>query len=103
MMHTVPILWESRIKAVNNWSLYLYVIAYASSDLPEELPVKGSFHTKDDDYLFHGLSHAKEFSKSDQEVEEQLVNSLRNFVKHGDPSFDSVKWPLTDAKTFQRI
>uniref|UniRef100_A0A915EGP1 Carboxylesterase type B domain-containing protein n=1 Tax=Ditylenchus dipsaci TaxID=166011 RepID=A0A915EGP1_9BILA len=97
------ILWEARIKAVNNWPLYLYVITYASSDLPEEVPVKGSFHTKDDDYLFKTHSQTKEFSKSDQKVEDQLVNSLRNFVKYGDPSFGSVKWPLTDAKIFRRM
>uniref|UniRef100_A0A915EHU4 Carboxylic ester hydrolase n=1 Tax=Ditylenchus dipsaci TaxID=166011 RepID=A0A915EHU4_9BILA len=93
LLFTVPILWEARVKAVNNWPLYLYVITYASS----------SYHTKDDDYLFKTLTQTKEFSKSDQKLEEQLVNSLRNFVKHGDPSFGSVKWPLADAKTFRRM
>ncbi|KAH7730881.1 GES-1 protein [Aphelenchoides avenae] len=91
----MPALWEARSKAEAGWPVYAFQFDHVNDELVKKLPFRAVVHAGEYPYLFGKSVFGNfEFDNDDRKVRDRMSEMFANFIKTGDPSTKSMKWPV---------
>nr|CAD2170400.1 unnamed protein product [Meloidogyne enterolobii] len=97
----IPILAEARLKAANNWPVFLYQFDHVNKEHISKLPFRGVVHAAEYPYLLGPTLFGNYLldSEDDRKVQALLLYAYGSFVKNGVPnSPPGVDWPSLSSK-----
>ncbi|KAE9548269.1 hypothetical protein FO519_008517 [Halicephalobus sp. NKZ332] len=109
VMFNMPIINEAKIKADNEWKVYLYLASYINKEIfPKQIPIKKPLHAYEYPYIFNitDIPFGKEFKRNDDDLEftRILIDTMVNFIKTGNPSTEDIDWrPLTKENKYKYL
>uniref|UniRef100_F1L145 Carboxylic ester hydrolase n=1 Tax=Ascaris suum TaxID=6253 RepID=F1L145_ASCSU len=98
VMFNMGIYYEVQLKLSNNWTTYFFVQEYHNSELHAHRPIKRAYHCNEFPYLygFSAIENVK-FNDDDIEYKRNLLNSLLQFIKTGNPTDEHLEWFPVDS------
>jgi len=81
----IPILAEARLKAANNWPVFLYQFDHVNKEHISKLPFRGVVHAAEYPYLLGPTLFGNYLldSEDDRKVQALLLYAYGSFVKNG--------------------